>query len=76
MQMVIYYKQHYLTLFIPQNTIFRLLAYIDIDAIFEIIYCLCRSQSNSIVLDFIACKFYAIILLLTLIACMRYLIVF
>jgi len=46
-----------------------------LNAIFEMIYCLRRSQSNSIVLDLIIRKPHAIVLSPTLIACMRYLIV-
>jgi len=76
MQIITHYKQHYLTLSISQNTVSRLLACININAIFKIIYCLCRSQSNSIVLDLIVRKFYTIVLLLALIIYMRYLIIF
>jgi len=68
-------KQHYLTLLISQNTVSRLLAYIDVNTVFEIVYCLRRSQSNSIVLDLITRKLYTIVLSPTLIAYMRYLIV-
>ncbi len=75
MQIVIHYKQHYLTLLISQNIVSRLLVYINVDAIFEIVYCFCWLQSNSIVLNLIVCKFYTIVLLLTLIVYIYYLIV-
>ncbi len=75
MQVVIHHKLHYLTPLTSQNTVSRLLACIDVDAVFEIIYCLRRSQSNSIVLDLITRKSHAIVLSPALIACMHYLIV-
>ncbi len=75
MQVVTHHKQHYLTPPTSQNTVPRLLACLDVDAVFEVDHRLRRSQSNPIVPDLTARKPHAIVLSPALIACMRHLIV-